>query len=362
MFFYFFIVGLSIIIMGLFELLYSIYNSIFLIKLGLIFSGLVPIMVAGLRVTTGTDYTVYSNYQIPLVLSGGDSHAQIVEPLYQLLIFLGIKLNNIFGPLGGIQYQWIFFLTSAVIVLFSFMGIYKLSRHYTLSVAIFFMSLFFFYSMNVMRDSISMSIFFFSISYILSKKWKRYIFWCVVSAGFHYSAVIFIFVYFIKYFRKVRLIGLLLPILSYIFSNTLSVIASKVMESFSSYSHYVGSDIFRYNARSDMMVTYFILIVFYFVFREGSKEQVIFFWFQCFASIVAFAGGAIPMAQRIEYYFFFILIFSIPQILNSSIKNRFYKAVLVAILVLVCSLYTYNSLSQGRGELLPYKNIRGQIF
>ena len=95
--------------MGLFELLYSIYNSIFLIKLGLIFSGLVPIMVAGLRVTTGTDYTVYSNYQIPLVLSGGDSHAQIVEPLYQLLIFLGIKLNNIFGPLGGIQYQWIFF-------------------------------------------------------------------------------------------------------------------------------------------------------------------------------------------------------------------------------------------------------------
>lgn len=362
MLYYFSIVILSSLIAGISELIYRINKRTFIKKTGFILSALVTVFVSGARVSVGTDYTIYTNYQFPLVLNGGDPQYVTVEPLYQMIIHIGKWLNNIFGVLGNIEYQWIFVLTAMLIVGFTYLGIYRLTEHYTLAILLFFTSYFFFYGLNVMRDSITIAIFIFAIPYIINKNWKRYFLWCAIATLFHYSAIVFVAAYFTRYFRKVRIWALVLPIASYLFSSFLANYANKFMSVFASYNHYVGSQIFQFNSRSDMIVTMLTLIIFYLFFRDGTKKQVLFFWFQCFATIVAYAGGAIPMAQRIEYYFLFVVIVSIPEILNVKKISKWLRIATVLFLSLLFCYYTYNQFAQGRGGLLPYQNIWGTIY
>ncbi len=122
---------------------------------------LVIFIPGAIRYYVGIDYTTYSLYQIPAVLSNRPNVK--VESLYRLVIKFGYWLG------GQNSYQMIFFLTNLLIVSFLFLYIANVSSYRWLSIIIFMSFGFFFFSLSGMRQSIGVIIALWGLKFIKTR-------------------------------------------------------------------------------------------------------------------------------------------------------------------------------------------------
>ncbi|MCJ1974325.1 MAG: EpsG family protein [Lactococcus lactis] len=323
--------------------------------IGLMIASIPPVLLGGLRYFVGTDYSTYVQFQFPLVLSKQDSSFKVVGPLTQGIIFLGSKLEALLGSLGSVQYQWIFFLLNMVLVGFIFGGIYKLCEKITLPLLFFYISYFFFLSFNLMRQGVAVSIFFFALCYLLNGDWKKYFFWCLIAMGFHTSAIIYFPLYFMRYLKNVKALGLLVPIVGYIVAIPIGkVIGNIVSTVIDNYSAYTAIDYAQWNARSDMIVTYITLLIYYYMFKQGTNRQAFIYWTQVLTTFFPFVGSGLPQTTRLTFEFMLLLMISVPEIYRVKRFKKGFRLLIIFILICLYSFYTYWQIANGRAGLLPY--------
>jgi hypothetical protein len=317
-----------------------------------ILSFFVIFIPGAIRYYVGIDYTTYSMYQIPAILSNTPNVK--VETLYRVIIKFGYWLG------GQNSYQMIFFLTDLIIVLFLFIYIAESSAQRWLSILIFMSLGFFFFSLSGMRQSIGVVIALWGLKYIKEKKILKYIITILIAALFHSSVIIFLVFYFID---KIRVNPFLVSIVMVILNVTATYIRQFIIlisSQLNAYSAYFGGQFD--NGEYGEAWVFLVLIVMLFlcvsrivlgkdVFYENNTETNVHY----FACLIVSIIGYLPTPGRLLFLFIPVYITLIPNMI-ALYKNSYARLVLYGLTIFVSAIFMYWFLFvQNIYMVLPYR-------
>lgn len=153
---------------------------------------LVPILVAAFRDNSiGTDIAIYGLYMFNSAKSQSfyyfmtESYTT-VEPLFKILVYLLAIFKNRYIFFGGIE--------AACIIPVFIMLLKQTPKKAWIGVAVYYFWLFGF-SLNIMRQSIAISILLYGVGYLIKHDTKKYLLIVLIAMGFHYTAVVGIIIY-----------------------------------------------------------------------------------------------------------------------------------------------------------------------
>lgn len=167
------------------SILISCFFKRFSLK-AVVLSCLPLLLVAALRQFVGTDYASYYYNKIPIIL---ESPIQL-EFGFSLLAFFSVAV------LGS--YQWLIAGMACVTCFCYWIFIYRYSRNVPFSILIFVALGCYYFSLNAMRQSVAMAIFFFSIQFIEKKNLKKFLLCIFFAFSFHSSALLYIPFYWLS--------------------------------------------------------------------------------------------------------------------------------------------------------------------
>jgi hypothetical protein len=233
---YFFVSSLTFLI---FLITYFNTNNKKLNKVLTVFSVVIIVFFIGLRFETGgPDWMSYQSFFKALEpisdLMFNPSEVHFIydhgfEPLFKLY-------SSCIKVLTG-NYIWLNFISSVLTfsILFSFFS--KASPYPVLSLYLYFCTVALLGDMTIVRQMIAVSIFIFSLKFIVNKNLYKYLLCCFVAIMFHYSAIILVPVYWLsQYFSKARFyIPLMLAaaLVSLVFTNSIVVMLDYLLNGFS---------------------------------------------------------------------------------------------------------------------------------
>lgn len=343
-----FIVGFS---EGRFEFLNdSILLNKLTIRVGMIISFVILFLIAALRKDVGIDYGVYSNLQFPSTLAG---NYETVEPLSTLIILLG-------DFLGG--YQVIFALFHLIILSLVITSIYQNTPNKTLALFFLFFTGYYNASLNLMRQSISIAIFLFSLKFIEERKLFKFLVCMIFAFLFHKTAIMYVplyFLYVLPFTKKYLSIVLILGLSSIFLVEPVLRLVTTV---FDVYRNYWGatemSSTNRFSGTYwvlNMLILIVMIIVIEFAKREQTPiPQSIYFYFYVqllVIGIMCFSMATyVPNFDRILTNFSYAQIIFLPKYFSLKINQKVH----LFLLILVCLIFILSFI-----QLIVIKNIGG---
>lgn len=153
-------------------------------------------LIAGLRYETGVDWPGYT-----LFYKNMDSFVMIFTGNFDFLkdkeFEIGFVLLNSFLKMITDDIQLMFLLIALFtnILLFSSLKIY--SKHIFISLMIYFSTLYFVMDMDVIRQCISATIFFYSLIYIANRNIYKFSLAIIIAGSFHQTALLLFPLYYI---------------------------------------------------------------------------------------------------------------------------------------------------------------------
>ena len=319
--------------------------------------------VTAFRYDVGTDYMFrYTRDFVKILAHQGVNDLEIgFKFLYNFCIFF--TSNS----------QSIFIATSFIIITLIFKSIHDQSKNITLSILLFFVGAFFFQSLNLTREYISIALILFSYSYLLNGKYFKWIVVMIISILFHSSSIIYAMLSFVTYIfiKKCEHNEI---VLNYKFIITLfismflfgPIIKESIMSymSFTRFKVYIGSQ-FDYG---DLQIIPFILNILLFLWmvycarksKKLNEEGKYYLYIQFFCIFIIGMGKYIYLVNRLSYYFTIFQIISVPyflSILKEKIDYKKYILNVILIIVAFSSVLTWTHILHSTDEVLPYKTI-----
>ncbi len=330
-------------------------------------------LVSAIRYNVGTDYwyRYVPNYK---TIANGGTVASL-EPFFHILIKICCAISK--------DYVILFIITSAIIIGLIFKTIYQNSKCIWMSVLIFFIGCFFFQSLNLIRQFISMSILFSSYKLLLSDKKKDWLLWilCVcVASLFHTVSLVFLLLLIVKNKKINTKVLFLIAVILLFVGGKIPLIAIEIIKSlhlnyFTNVDKYIHYIKFTGNLPLSILIveicTYAFCNIMYnnFLKKTGNVNKEAIFFINCQSISFLFT----IMNIHIELFFRLSLIFSIFQILsipyffminkNDNIKlfkfniKNGTKLLTACILVLLSARMVYSNFIKGADQILPYKTI-----
>ena len=314
-------------------------------------SFIIPFLVSAFRdYTIGTD-TSGTYMEIFNRIRNGESIRDLgfgVLTKISLLVF-----NNYTGFL---------ILTSLIFCGLSYICIFRDSKYPAMSVLLFFTMNVFFISMNMIRQSIAISIFMYSIKYIKNKNIIKYIIAMIIAMLIHTSAILYFPMYFVYNFKINKNILCAVPIVVLLLKTfLLDWIINVLMkvEYFNRYfSWYLTS---QYNTGKLNVVSFliacclFIFLIFIYKYAKEDKEYNMLLWNEIIAITFLAISSELPLMQRTSFLFTFPLYIYLPNMFKyiKNFKLRLSMEILVnmgyfAYMIVTTFVFAYN-------EVYPYK-------
>lgn len=312
----------------------------------------------GINVGTDTSGTYFEIYKL-----AQNSLRSIRDLGYGLLNFVSYKIYN--------NYNFLLLLVSIIIYSLIFIRIYKSSEIPWFSVFLFFTTDFFFVSMNMVRQSISIAIFIYIWPMIHSRKKADIIkTWILIMVGIlmHSSCLIIIPAYFaIKYFKLTPKKAAIITIINCLFCGTLDNIIITLLYKvnyFKTYfawyfnSAYNSGKISVWGILIPLAIGVFWILLYY---NDSENRDSLYFNDLGLCMLIAINlmlySAKIPLIDRIALYFTSQVIILIPNTVE-KMKNK--KNKLVSEIVIFLSYFAYMFITiygQGQEGVLPYTNI-----
>ncbi|MFC4409989.1 EpsG family protein [Chungangia koreensis] len=330
---YYFLLGLII-----YAFLLSIITKSRILSelLGVLLLSFLTLMI-GFRYGVGIDYF---NYEADFNMR---YNSFSYEPIYSLLMYF-IKT----------QFDKFHYLTFVMVFLtniFIYLGLKKKNiKGIYLVLAIFIYSsntaLIF---MNLMRQGVAVAIFFYASNYIKERKLIKFIIFMLLGAGFHYSILLLLPLYFIKDIKISINKYLVMVVLAYIFvySGIAHIVFNFVAYRIPIYSHYYSlRGLFNEDVNilslGVLLNIIFISLLMYFTKKEKKYQiDVNYYLIGTLINILAISSF---MFDRIGIYLFIFGIAAIPKMIE-HIPNKgkrmffFILAVIVAFTFFAQSLF-----------------------
>lgn len=311
----------------------SVLDRVVIKKIFLYIPIVLASIVLGYRYGVGVDYFSYENlYNSQSYSSIFDSSA--AEPIFGIIYQLGYHLGLSFNAV------------LSVLTLFSFYFLYKSFANNRR--ILFWVILFFFFSgqlfwhLNILRQSIALSILIYSVKYVVNRRPLHFFFFVLLASGFHVSSIFFVFAYLSVYINRViyyRKLQVLLLLISIVFSkeilNAIISVAVTLMD-YTPYSRYgtlvstmeltSGSGLgMMVKSISDfIIICYVIKLADFYVCKKFNVYYIIYF----VGAIMANVFGLNLLLNRIAFLFvsfrFIILAFLLNYLCcNVTPRNKF---------------------------------------
>jgi len=310
--------------------------------------------IVGLRYNVGNDWAGYIvDYHNHFYYDNYQFKDQSHEYFYFLLNKLCASLN--------LSYEYLFFMTALI----SWYFIFKSTPRRLLSFFLLFIFFdeFFFWSMNGVRQFISISIWLFSIRYIINKNLSKYIFFIIIAFLFHKSAIILLIFYFIPYQKifnyKIWLLCFIMSII--IGSNgkfidylkSFTTFAGLYLNDKNAYTHYSESDNFSINKNVTTGLGFYFkiitnLIIFFisnYIVKKNSYYKIYFILF-FIGSIIFNLSYNVQIVGRFNLYFLIIKSIVLSIIIYELFKVKKYNIYICLFILLYFILFLsaiYNS-------------------
>jgi len=148
------------------------------------------ILVSGLRYKVGGDTFVYLNYYSTVPNLTNLTYHFFAESIYNPFWVILCSLSK------SISSEFIFFqlLQACVVNTIIFRFIKQNTRYYFTAVLVYFVFLYVYFNMEIMRESLAVCVFLLAYPSYKEKKWRTYYFFAIIAYLFHSSALlVFIF-------------------------------------------------------------------------------------------------------------------------------------------------------------------------
>lgn len=311
------------------------------------------IIFCGLRFFVGNDYSSYYKTYRSILTFNPDFAKLIWEPGFYLLA----KGATYFGEIG---YVVLFF--SSTIITFYF--IYSALRDQgSIKWGIFFVITLGLMIMvnDQVRQGIALSIFLYSLKYLRDKELNKYLFCIVIATLFHYSSLILVFVYFLKYLKLNRLWWLTLIGITYI-GFQMHLFYDTIF-SFVKLLPYYG-EIYAAKQRffeieyggSGLSILFRNVLALVFVIAVPDIKNNLYAKIYLMGIILGNIVVGFMPAERIVYYLYYVHIFAFPLLLytNKKLSKRlFYLIVLISLVYFSLQ----NLFALEKHGAIPYRTI-----
>lgn len=322
-------------------------------KILLFLSFCISLLPMGFRYGIGTDY--FYTY-VPYFKWIGKGTASFDEIGFNLL-------NKIVYEYNG-DYRLLFFITSFIFLFFIYKSIYDNSKNIWMSVALIFLGQSYFYSMNIVRQSIAISILLFSFKYLKENQYIKFLLFVILATSMHITAMFILpFLYLSK--RNINRRKKILIIFTMILMYPLISYGIKFLILNTKYSWYYDS---VYNTEK-MAVTIafqniilFILDLYYskknsLLNSKVDEEYRILSNINFLAICLILISSTFPLINRVIRYFTIFQLLYIPLLIKKE-KNAKLRLLLSMLLLLMMSTVTIYQIFICGGEgVLPYRSI-----
>lgn len=308
-------------------------------------SGLPLFILSAFRYGIGTDYFTYVEIFEDYASKG---YRAGLEPLYYLL--------NRFIGVVDVNYQWIFIVCSAIYILFLYFSIFRDSDSPLMSIFLIFGMIFYFSSLNLMRQHVACAILLFSLKYVRERNFALFLVFVLLATGIHYSSILFLFVYFIYNVKLTPKNAFVFVAISIVLSGILVKIIS-IIASNTKYAMYISDDSgFSTQTILGILVQLAIIVVASIYYKDDKKYNL-YYWLQTIAIIVTILGGYIGIVSRLKWMFSLPAIILMPMLI-SNCKNEKTRTVISACIILGFLAYALIVVGiLGSQEVIPYTSI-----
>lgn len=337
---------------------------------------LIPSILAGIRDSgIGTDTQVYVDSSWYIIETYANQPITIfIKDILNNNIQLEIAYNLIgycIAVLGG-NIHWFYFILNFIVLLFVYLTINDNKHNASMSLMMFvFLFTFYNISLNLVRQSLALSICSYAYKYIERKQWRNFIIFQVLAILTHNTAFFFILVvpfHFLLESKRTVLnkyfVYAILLITPFAFSLSDIIISYLVLVGFLPihFLNYTTQNAENMIVRSALVV-YLCLWLTMYIGAKYSKISIFnarkYLSFYFFSSELFFSSYFSQFAFRISYYFSYLSnIIFIPRLIRLMIsKNRpvglIFKWVICALII----FYWYWSIVVHNGnETIPYKS------
>ncbi len=269
------------------------------------------------------------------------------SPLFRLLEYPLVHLDA--------DVQWLYIITSAVILALVFVAIYRQSVDAPLAVFFFVVTSSYFLSLNIVSQYIAIAICLVACEFAEKNRPAAFFALVAVAIGFHTSAFVFLPVYFLNKIRLrprwcfgiVALCLISSPVLFRVIESVVRTAAPK-------YQRYLSAD-------SSFELVFFAIGMFvmvlgtlYFDKCKDMKYFRLWYYMNVLGLMALCFSGQIPYMKRINYYYSAPLFMMLPCIIcaeDDVKKRRILKWGLIAVFVLetVVAVVLLN-----KNEVMPY--------
>ncbi len=336
----------------------------------LAFMSCVPFfLVAALRYDVGTDYMYRYVSDYFTLFNGGDVNN--LEFGFKIIDYISLEFNN---------FYIIFIISSALIYYFIFYCIFKYSKNPVLSILIFFLGTFYFVSLNMVRQYISISLILLGYThYIHNKKYLLFILLFFVAFLMHTISIVFIPIFLleriIKHFKikidyKYIFGFLLLLVFSFAYKD-LFIHTIEYALKLTRFRSYLNSDYIE----PDLQIIPFTInfaLLFFMIYtfiknnqtKKNSKknnytfsidEQYILI--QSLAVLFIVLGSVMSIILRISYFFTIFQIISIPYFIEKYYNGKIKKYAVIILIFVLTITCVWTHILHDSDEILPYKSI-----
>ncbi|MBR2614403.1 MAG: EpsG family protein [Clostridia bacterium] len=315
-------------------------------KLFLILCGLLIVFVVGFRhVNVGTRDTetywkMYENAMNSSSLKAFLTNHKVFETFF---LFSECLFSFFLWALAKIipNPQILIFITSAFVTISVLCFIFKHSKNTMLSVLMYICLGAMTFNMNGMRQAVAIAICLFAYGFAKDKKLIPFLLIVLIATLVHKSAIFFVVVYFVPYFKlnlKSCLFFALLVIAFILLSDRLAVL----FDSFTGEDYGEGES-FSSGGYITLLI-YILTIIFAFITAKNNKDDKSF----SMALFITILGCSLFFAryistqiyERMSYYFFYGVILLLPQSIE-TLKDKDKKVMITIVSVLSILLFAY---------------------
>ena len=327
------------------------------------FSLIIPILLSALRFNVGTDYSNYVLMFKDLSLVPFDQYFTQVFPKIEIGFYALIKLSSWItnGP-------FLMFLgSSALIVLFFYFGLKKYNLKHPSLIYFLYLMVIFPTTLNGIRQGIAAAICFYAITFIISRRPGKYLFWVFIASLFHISALFLAPLYLLNIvikgkneesLTKILLIFsavavAMLMALPYLFEVLATV---PIFETYVQYLVPVndGTDSGLY---SKLAITAIVIIAAKWVIPRTEKNKYNYFIVFALLEVLISTIGFSATIDRMALYFSFFSLFLIANFAN-VFKDTLGKIVVYSFIIIYGIAYFYLAYYvQNYGDVMPYQLI-----
>lgn len=251
--------------------------------------------------------------------------------------------------------QALFVLTSFIFCFLVYKCIKANEDDKALQYFIFITSTFYFFSMNGIRQSIAIIIFYYSLKYVKEKNFNKYLICNLLGIIFHEISIVFIPLYFVLGHHFKNKNKLIIIIVVALLSNYAVKLIGLVLSN-TKYYHYIRSGSYftlgKFNISS--IINLLIFIMYCIGIKDKNEDDIIYENIHFLGIITSIFLPILPLANRFFINFRYIEFLSVPNLVkNINLKEK--KYLTISVYALYTIYFLYSLFIGNSNSVLPYK-------